>query len=27
MRIHSYGFAGLLGLIVLLTVFDVKRLL
>jgi regulator of sigma E protease len=27
MRIHSYGFTGLLGLIVLLTVFDVRRLL
>ena len=27
MRIHSYGFAGLLGLIALLTVFDVRRLL
>ena len=27
MRIHSYGFMGLLGLIVLLTVFDVRRLL
>ena len=27
MRIHSYGFAGLLGLIVLLTFFDVRRLL
>ena len=27
MRIHSYGFTLLLGLIVLLTVFDVRRLL
>jgi len=27
MRIHSYGFMALLGLIVLLTVFDVRRLL